>query len=165
MMFTTRVETPVGPLRLFASDEGLRGVLWAGQELRPLKLDDTPIDKPEHPVLCKAVRQLGEYFAGKRSTFDVPLDPVGTDFQQRAWLELRKVPFGETRTYGEQAKAIGRPTASRAIGAANGRNPLSIFVPCHRIVGANGCLTGFAGGLEAKRLLLALEAKAQAVRS
>lgn len=159
MMFKTSVETPAGTVRLFASDEGLRGAMWSGQDLGPLKLAGETVDGPEHPILSKAVRELGEYFAGKRRTFDIPLDPVGTEFQKRAWRELRKVPYGETRTYGEQAKAIGKPTASRAVGAANGRNPLSIFVPCHRIIGANGALTGFAGGLQAKRLLLDLESR------
>lgn len=157
MMFETRVETPAGTLRLFASDAGLRGAMWPGQDLSPLKLGEYAEDN-EHAVLAKATRELAEYFGGKRRSFAVTLDPVGTEFQKRAWLELRKVPYGETRTYGEQAKAMGRPTASRAVGAANGRNPLSVFVPCHRIVGANGALTGFAGGLEAKRLLLDLEA-------
>lgn len=156
MMFGERsVETPAGRLRLFGSDAGLRGAMWPGQDLRPLKLGARVDAEP--PVLEKAARELAEYFAGNRRFFDVALDPIGTEFQKRAWLELRKVPYGQTRTYGEQAKAMGRPTASRAVGAANGRNPLSIFVPCHRIVGANGALTGFAGGLEAKRFLLDLE--------
>ena len=104
-----------------------------------------------------AVDQLTEYFAGERTTFDLPLDPVGTEFQVAAWRALGEIPYGETRTYGEQAAGIGRPTAVRAIGAANGKNPLSIVLPCHRVVGADGSLTGFAGGLDAKRFLLTHE--------
>ncbi len=157
MIFKTTVESPVGMLRIFATDEGLRAVLWPQNDEKRLKLESEPDERADHPVLVRAERQLAEYFAGQRHAFDVPLDPVGTPFQRSAWLELREIPYGETRTYGEQAAAIGRPRAPRAVGAANGRNPLSIFVPCHRVIGADGSLTGFAGGLETKRFLLALE--------
>jgi methylated-DNA-[protein]-cysteine S-methyltransferase len=157
MIFKTTVESPIGTLRVFASDEGLRAVLWPQNDEKRLKLESEPIERADHPVLVQARRQLAEYFAGQRHVFDVRLDPVGTPFQLSAWLELREIPYGETRTYGEQAAAIGRPSAPRAVGAANGRNPLSIFVPCHRVIGADGSLTGFAGGLETKRFLLALE--------
>ena len=157
MIFTTTVESPAGPLRLFASDQGLRAVLWPQNDLEDLKFASEPIEQSDHPVLIEAVRQLDEYFAGRRRVFDVPLEPVGTAFQLQAWAGLREIPYGATRTYGEQAAAMGRPAASRAVGAANGRNPLSIFVPCHRVIGANGSLTGFAGGLEIKRFLLELE--------
>jgi methylated-DNA-[protein]-cysteine S-methyltransferase len=108
-------------------------------------------------VLVETERQLGEYFAGKRRTFDVPLSFSGSDFQKQVWGALLTIPFGETRSYGEIALQVGRPTASRAVGAANGRNPISIIAPCHRIVGATGKLTGFAGGLDAKKYLLELE--------
>ena len=157
MIFKATLESPVGTLRIFATDEGLRAVLWPQNDQAALKLERQPIERADHPILVRAEQQLEEYFAGRRRTFDVPLDPVGTPFQLSAWLGLREIPYGETRTYGQQAAAIGRPSASRAVGAANGRNPLSIFVPCHRVVGANGSLTGFAGGLETKRFLLALE--------
>ncbi len=157
MIFTTTIQSPVGALRLFASDRGLQGVLWPQNDDKQWRLGVEPVECAEHPVLVQARRQLAEYFAGDRHVFDVPLDPTGTPFQLRAWSHLRKIPYGATRTYGEQAAAMGQPTASRAVGAANGRNPLSIFVPCHRVIGADGSLTGFAGGLETKRFLLALE--------
>ena len=112
-------------------------------------------------VFDHVIAQLDEYFAGERTEFDVPLDPVGTEFQLRAWAALRRIPYGETRSYGEQARTIGAPAAVRAVGAANGRNPISIIVPCHRVVGSNGSLTGFGGGLDAKRYLLDLEARTQ----
>jgi methylated-DNA-[protein]-cysteine S-methyltransferase len=157
MIFKTTVESPIGTLRMFATNEGLRAVLWPQNDEKLLKLESTPVERADHPVLARAERQLAEYFDGRRHAFDVPLDPVGTPFQLSAWSQLREIPYGATRTYGEQAAAIGRPKASRAVGAANGRNPLSIFVPCHRVIGADGSLTGFAGGLETKRFLLALE--------
>lgn len=159
MIFETSVESPVGKLRLFATDAGLRAVLWLRQDHEQLRGEAEPVERANHPVLVHAAKQLEEYFANRRRVFDVPLDPVGTPFQLQAWSQLRDIPYGTTRTYGEQAAAMGRPTASRAVGAANGRNPLSIFVPCHRVIGADGSLTGFAGGLEIKRFLLALEGK------
>ena len=158
MIFETTVETPVGGLRLLASDEALRAVIWPQVDCKR-EMAVEPIECDDHPVLTSAARQLMEYFSGRRRVFDLQLDPVGTAFQLRAWSHLRDIPYGTTRTYGEQAAAMGRPTASRAVGAANGRNPLSIFVPCHRVIGADGSLTGFAGGLETKRFLLALEAR------
>lgn len=157
MIFETTVESPVGKLRLFATDAGLRAVLWPQNDHEQLRAEAEPVERANHPVLVRAANQLEEYFSNRRRVFDVPLDPVGTPFQLQAWSQLRAIPYGTTRTYGEQAAAMGRPTASRAVGAANGRNPLSIFVPCHRVIGANGSLTGFAGGLEIKRFLLALE--------
>lgn len=159
MIFKTTIESPVGALRLFASDKGLRGVLWPQNDSSQLHLTVAPVERADHPVLALAARQLAEYFSSGRRMFNVPLDPVGTPFQLRAWSHLRDIPYGMTRTYGEQAAAMGQPTASRAVGGANGRNPLSILVPCHRVIGANGSLTGFAGGLETKRLLLGLEAR------
>ncbi len=109
---------------------------------------------PDHPVLVATVAQLGEYFAGERQEFDLPLDPVGTDFQQSAWSALRTIPYGTTVSYGEQAARMGDRRKARAVGAANGRNPISIVVPCHRVVGSNGALTGFAGGIDNKAWLL-----------
>jgi len=157
MIFETTVESPVGALRLFATDEGLRAVLWPRNDYEQMRFQTEPVERAKQSVLVRAASQLEEYFAKRRRVFDVPLDPVGTPFQLQAWLHLCNIPYGTTRTYGEQAAAMGRPSAARAVGAANGRNPLSIFVPCHRVIGADGSLTGFAGGLEIKRFLLALE--------
>jgi methylated-DNA-[protein]-cysteine S-methyltransferase len=116
-----------------------------------------PVADPDHPILTETERQLSAYFAGTLQRFDVPLDFRGTDFQKSVWAALLTIPFGETRSYGEIARQIGKPAAVRAVGAANGRNPISIIAPCHRVIGANGSLTGFAGGLQAKETLLALE--------
>lgn len=152
-----RTPSPVGELRIVVSDRGVRAILWEDDEDRITGLDAEPIDADDDPIARRAVDQLGEYFAGERTAFDLPLDPIGTEFQVAAWRALGEIPYGETRTYGEQAAGIGRPTAVRAIGAANGKNPLSIVLPCHRVVGADGSLTGFAGGLDAKRFLLTHE--------
>ena len=146
------IPSPVGELRLVASDVGLRAVLWPDEDDR-VHFDDELVEA-DHPILEAAATQLAEYFAGERTEFELPLDPQGTEFQVAAWKALAEIPYGETATYGEQAERIGRPSAVRAVGAANGRNPLSIVLPCHRVVGADGSLTGFAGGLDAKRLLL-----------
>lgn len=150
------IPSPVGRLTLVASDTGLAAVLWEDDSPKRVPLaiggEDT-----KHPVLREAERQLKEYFAGKRMEFDLPLDFHGTAFQKRVWQALLKIPFGETRSYGQIARALGKPTAMRAVGAANGRNPISIIAPCHRVIGKNGTLTGFAGGLKAKAHLLALE--------
>lgn len=151
------VASPVGELRVVVSDRGLRAVLWPDDDGRVPFQDPQPVDVDGDPVARDVVTQIGEYFAGTRTEFDLPLDLVGTEFQVQAWHALARIPYGETRTYAQQAAAIGRPTAVRAIGAANGRNPVSIVVPCHRVVGADGSLTGFAGGLDAKRFLLAHE--------
>jgi methylated-DNA-[protein]-cysteine S-methyltransferase len=117
---------------------------------------------PRHPILLETERQLGEYFAGTRTRFDLPLEPGGSEFEKKVWQALTKIPYGRTRSYLDVAKAIGSPKACRAVGAANSRNPLPIVVPCHRVIGANGQLTGFAGGLERKASLLAHEARADA---
>ncbi|MCB0983259.1 MAG: methylated-DNA--[protein]-cysteine S-methyltransferase [Ilumatobacter sp.] len=153
------MDSPVGELTLVASAAGLRAVLFPGE--RPDRVTVGPIantDPAADEVLDRAVQQLREYFAGERRTFDLPLDPVGTDFQQQAWRELRRIPYGQTISYGEQAKRLGDVRKSRAVGAANGRNPIGIIVPCHRVVGSGGALTGFGGGLEAKAWLLRHEA-------
>lgn len=144
--------SPVGPLRLVARADALVAVLWPEDDDR-VRLVSEPVPG-SNPLLERAARQLDDYFAGSRRSFDLPLDPNGTDFQKQAWSALCEIPYGETSTYAKQAAAIGRPRAVRAIGSANGRNPLSIIVPCHRVVGADGKLTGFAGGLDTKRWLL-----------
>jgi methylated-DNA-[protein]-cysteine S-methyltransferase len=117
----------------------------------------TPTEDPDHRVISMAAFQLTAYFDGERTDFDVPLDPVGTDFQRSAWEALRSIPYGTTVSYGEQAERMGDRRKARAVGAANGRNPISIIVPCHRVVGANGALTGFAGGTDTKAWLIAHE--------
>ena len=150
------MESPVGKLTLVGSDRGLAAVLWEDDDPSRVRLG-TPKEDAGHPLLVQAQRQLEEYFAGKRRRFTVKLDPAGTPFQNQVWDALRTIPFGETRSYGEIADQIGRRKAVRAVGAANGRNPLSIIVPCHRVIGADGNLTGFAGGLKVKARLLALE--------
>jgi methylated-DNA-[protein]-cysteine S-methyltransferase len=150
------VPSPIGALTLVASDKGLAAILWENDDPDRVRLDDLAEDGA-HPVLVETERQLAEYFGGKRQDFDLPLDFHGTDFQKRVWDQLLTIPFGETRSYAEIARALGQPTASRAVGAANGKNPISIVAPCHRVIGTNGTLRGFAGGLEAKQRLLALE--------
>lgn len=146
----------MGQLKLVASARGLTAILWEGDKPGRVKLGAMAEDA-EHPVLVEAAKQLERYFAGERTAFDLPLDFNGTDFQKSVWAALLAIPFGETRSYGEIAAQLGRPGASRAVGAANGRNPISIIAPCHRVVGSTGKLTGFAGGLEAKAFLLGLE--------
>ncbi|MDX7949777.1 methylated-DNA--[protein]-cysteine S-methyltransferase [Lichenihabitans sp. Uapishka_5] len=151
------MSSPVGRLTLVASAIGLRAVLW--EDDRPGRVPLGPVaDAPDHPVLRLAMDQLAAYFDGALQGFTVPLDPVGTPFQARVWAALGRIPFGTTRRYGAIAAEIGDPKAVRAVGAANGRNPISIIVPCHRVIGAAGALTGFAGGLAAKRWLLVHEA-------
>lgn len=150
------IKSPIGRLKLVASDEGLAAVLWENDDPRRVRLNVVAEDG-RNPILVKAEQQLGEYFAGKRTTFDVPLDFAGTPFQQKVWRALLTIPFGETRSYGQIAKQIRNPAAVRAVGAANGKNPIGIIAPCHRVIGANGKLTGFAGSLETKAHLLGLE--------
>jgi len=150
------MSSPVGTLTLVATDEGLAGILWENDwpNRAPLRIgtrDDS------HLVLIEAERQLNEYFSGRRREFALELDVEGTPFQRKVWNALRTIPFGETRSYGDIARQIGNPGAMRAVGAANGRNPVSIVVPCHRVIGSTGKLTGFGGGLDAKARLLALE--------
>ncbi len=150
--------SPVGELTLVACEAGLAAVLWQDDDPRRVPMGQRT-ERGDHPVLEEAGRQLNEYFAGQRETFDLPLHFNGTDFQKSVWTALLTIPFGETRSYADIARQIGRPSACRAVGAANGRNPISIIAPCHRVVGANGALTGFAGGLKAKSYLLGLERK------
>ena len=148
--------SPVGELTLVASDAGLVAILWENDDPARVRLGSRAASL-DHPVLSATHEQLAEYFAGERRAFDLPLDFQGTDFQQQVWAALLEIPYGETRSYAQIAAAIGRPTACRAVGAANGRNPISIVAPCHRVVGSDGRLTGFAGGLAVKERLLALE--------
>jgi methylated-DNA-[protein]-cysteine S-methyltransferase len=153
---------PIDTVKLVASDVGLRAVLWAndldGSRAKDrVQLGD--IIEGTNPVLEAARVQLDEYFTGTRRVFTLPLDPKGTEFQVEVWHALADVPYGETTTYGKQAANLGRPRAVRAVASANGRNPLSIVLPCHRIIGADGSLTGFAAGLAAKRWLLDHEAR------
>ncbi len=153
-------ESPVGALTLVGSDAGLVAILWPNDRPDRVRLDALTEDA-DHPVLVETARQLNAYFAGTLTRFTVPLDFRGTDFQKQVWAALLTIPFGETRSYAQVAHQIGRPAAVRAVGAANGRNPISIIAPCHRVVGSNGALTGFAGGLDAKRTLLDLESAPQ----
>jgi len=153
------VDSPVGPLRLVASEAGLAAILWKDDSPRRVPLGNVEEDQT-NPILLETERQLGEYFAGRRKVFALNLDFPGTDFQRRVWAALLTIPHGQTRSYGEIARQIGSPAAVRAVGAANGKNPISIVVPCHRVLGSSGKLTGFAGGLQAKSRLLALEAGA-----
>jgi len=153
------VDSPVGTLTLVTSDFGLVALLW--EDDNPARVPLPSLVQADHPILCLAAKELTEYFAGRRKGFSIPLDMRGTFFQKQVWEALLDIPFGETRTYGQLAKQLGKPNHSRAIGAANARNPVSIIVPCHRVIGHSGNLTGFAGGLAAKAHLLALERSQQ----
>jgi methylated-DNA-[protein]-cysteine S-methyltransferase len=150
------MKSPVGELKLVGSDRGLAAILWENDKLSRVRLNVVGEDK-KHPVLVETERQLTEYFAGKRKKFSVKLDFIGTEFQNKVWRALLEIPFGETRSYGEIARQLGNPKAMRAVGAANGKNPISIIAPCHRVIGSTGELTGFAGGLKTKAFLLKLE--------
>jgi methylated-DNA-[protein]-cysteine S-methyltransferase len=150
------MDSPVGRLTLVATDEGLAAILWENDRPSRVRLNIEAVDHG-HPLLVETERQLKEYFAGQRQEFTVPLDLAGTAFQRQVWNALLTIPFGETRSYGQIARQIGSPTAVRAVGAANGRNPVSIIAPCHRVIGSTGKLTGFAGGLHVKARLLAME--------
>lgn len=146
------ITTPAGALHARWSERGLQSLVWA---------EHAPEDyaAPTHDTCDELIKQLAEYFRGERRSFTIALDPTGTPFQHTVWTELARIPYGETRSYREQADAMGRPDAIRAVASANGRNPISIIVPCHRVIGSDGSLTGYAGGLDAKRLLLELEAR------
>jgi len=147
------IPSPIGKLKLVASDEGLVAILWENDRPRRVRLADL-VENPAHPMLLRTEKELNEYFSHKRKAFTVPLDMRGTYFQKQVWEALLGIPFGETRTYGQLANQLGNPKATRAVGAANGRNPIAIIVPCHRVIGFSGKLTGFAGGLDAKDHLL-----------
>jgi methylated-DNA-[protein]-cysteine S-methyltransferase len=151
----TRIDSPIGPLGLAVDDDGLvriqfhagAGLEWAGPDAHAGR----------HALLDRTAGQLGEYFEGHRRGFDLPLSPRGTPFQRTVWTELARIPYGEAISYAQLAQRIGKPAAMRAVGSANGRNPLPIVVPCHRVIGADGSLTGFGGGLPTKAFLLRLE--------
>jgi methylated-DNA-[protein]-cysteine S-methyltransferase len=152
------MSSPVGELRLIASDTGLAALVWKVHRHEALP-GETPEHDPQHSGLLAAELQLNEYFAGTRTEFTLPLDLRGTTFQQRVWAELQHIPYGETCSYLDIASKLGDEKATRAVGAANGRNPVSIIVPCHRVIGANGSLTGYGGGMERKQWLLAHETR------
>ncbi|HKI91726.1 MAG TPA: methylated-DNA--[protein]-cysteine S-methyltransferase [Gaiellaceae bacterium] len=149
-MIAATLDTPIGELLLVGDGRAVHEIRFAGEDASRLQRDAA--------TFADARAQLAEYFAGRRTGFDLPLAPAGTPFQRRVWEELGRIPYGETISYAELARRIGRPTAVRAVGHANGRNPIPVVVPCHRVVGSDGTLTGYGGGLERKRLLLELEA-------
>lgn len=156
MNYYTTFESPCGELLLVTDGAALTDLhMTAGRYVPAVAADWVRDDA--HPILMQTRRELAEYFAGERRTFSVPLAPRGTPFQQAAWAALLAIPHGQTRSYSEQASAMGRPTATRAVGAANGRNPIAIIIPCHRVVGRDGSLTGYAGGVDRKTWLLGLE--------
>ena len=148
-MNTIAIDSPIGQLTLIGTNKALTSICFgvSGYTFNPSEL------------LLRAVRELREYFAGERRDFDIPLDPAGTDFQKKVWQELRAIPYGQTRSYGDIARACSNPKAARAVGLANNKNPIPIIIPCHRVIGADGSLTGYAGGLDAKKFLLELEQK------
>jgi methylated-DNA-[protein]-cysteine S-methyltransferase len=147
-------DSPVGPLTLVALDGKLSGLYMNLQRHRP---PEATFGKPDPTAFTEVIRQLDEYFGGQRTEFDLPMNLVGTPFQRTVWAALQEIPYGETRSYGQLAERIGRPGAARAVGLANGRNPIGIIVPCHRVVGSSGDLTGYGGGLERKQQLLDFE--------
>jgi len=146
-----RIDTVIGRLTLVEKDGALSNIFFENQQI------PTGMSEKETAVLEKAAKELDEYFKGKRKDFDIPIAPEGTKFQRKVWDALRDIPFGETRSYGQIARLMGNEKACRAVGAANGKNPLPIVIPCHRIIGKNGRLTGFAGGLDVKEKLLSIE--------
>jgi methylated-DNA-[protein]-cysteine S-methyltransferase len=154
------VDSPIGRLMLTCDGTALTGLYMNLYRNKPAKLPDLNGDWLQNAAidpLPAAARQLKEYFSGKRREFDLPLRMAGTEFQQRVWRELTQIPFGETRSYGQLAKRLDNPNGSRAVGLANGRNPIAVIVPCHRVIGADGSLTGFGGGIERKEWLLTHE--------
>ncbi len=154
--FYKTVDSPIGQLKLVAHDQRLAAILWEHEREGRVRLGAMTEDD-DNIALVEAARQLQEYFCGRRSHFDLELDFAGTPFQRKVWQALLTIPFGETRSYGQIAEQIGHAKAARAVGAANGRNPIAIVAPCHRVIGASGDLTGFAGGLHAKQTLLSIE--------
>ena len=150
------IPSPVGILKLVATENALVAVLWENENPKRVRLAEL-IEQVDHPILLETQKQLCEYFAGTRQQFDLPLDFEGTVFQKKVWQALLGIPFGETRSYRDIAAQVGNIKAVRAVGAANGKNPISIIAPCHRVVGVNGKLVGFAGGLNNKEILLGLE--------
>jgi methylated-DNA-[protein]-cysteine S-methyltransferase len=155
------IDSPIGPLTLIAQDGRLAGVHMEITRYRPdAGVLGAVVASESDPVLAAAASQLDAYFRGELTSFDLPLSLAGTQFQRSVWAALQSIPYGETISYGELARRIGQPSASRAVGLANGRNPVAIVVPCHRVIGADGSLTGYGGGMDRKRFLLALEQRA-----
>lgn len=150
-----RINSPIGVLYLVASSKGLRGIYWNRQAERMVNQPDT--SKPEEKMVDQASKQLSQYFSAKRKQFDLPLDLEGTAFQKKVWQQLQQIPFGSTLSYGDIARKIKNPRAVRAVGSANGKNPVCIIVPCHRVIASDGSIGGYSGGLDVKRKLLALE--------
>lgn len=150
------MDSPVGALKLVAHDQALVAVMWDNEDHKRVRLSEL-IEDCQHPMLHKVKQQLEQYFAGQRQQFDLPLDFQGTAFQQQVWEALLSIPYGETRSYKDIAIQLGNEKAVRAVGAANGKNPISIIAPCHRVIGSSGALVGFAGGLDKKQILLNLE--------
>ena len=155
-LYESVMKTPVGSLRLLASERGVAGIYFEDHKNMPQR---SALPNDDHPILKTIALQLQQYFEGTRQRFEVPLDPQGTDFQKQVWSALTEIPYGQTESYGQLAARLGNPQASRAVGRANGLNPISIIVPCHRVVGASGKLTGYAGGLETKQWLLQHESQ------
>ncbi|NER80544.1 MAG: methylated-DNA--[protein]-cysteine S-methyltransferase [Leptolyngbya sp. SIO1D8] len=153
MIDYTWIESPLGTLLLTANGRSLTGLYFQGQKYFPEQTSDWR-ETRQSPLFVQAREQLAEYFAHQRQLFDLPLEPQGTDFQKQVWQRLAQIPFGETISYGTLAQRLGKPTASRAVGAANGRNPIAIIVPCHRVIAGDGKLTGYAGGVDRKHWLL-----------
>ncbi|QSG84028.1 methylated-DNA--[protein]-cysteine S-methyltransferase [Acinetobacter indicus] len=148
--------SPVGRLKLVATDSALVAVIWDNENPKRVRQAEL-VEQLDHPILLDAQQQLNEYFQGQRQTFELPLDFEGTEFQKKVWQALLNIPFGETRSYRQIAEQVGSPKAVRAVGAANGQNPISIIAPCHRVIGSSSKLVGFAGGLDNKEILLKLE--------
>ncbi|WP_168383797.1 MULTISPECIES: methylated-DNA--[protein]-cysteine S-methyltransferase [Acinetobacter] len=148
--------SPVGRLKLVATDSALVAVIWDNENPKRVRQAEL-VEQLDHPILLDAQQQLNEYFQGQRQSFELPLDFEGTEFQKKVWQALLNIPFGETRSYRQIAEQVGSPKAVRAVGAANGQNPISIIAPCHRVIGSGGKLVGFAGGLDNKEILLKLE--------
>ncbi|MDM1291813.1 methylated-DNA--[protein]-cysteine S-methyltransferase [Acinetobacter indicus] len=148
--------SPVGRLKLVSTDSALVAVIWDNENPKRVRQAEL-VEQLDHPILLDAQQQLNEYFQGQRQTFELPLDFEGTEFQKKVWQALLNIPFGETRSYRQIAEQVGSPKAVRAVGAANGQNPISIIAPCHRVIGSSGKLVGFAGGLDNKEILLKLE--------
>lgn len=151
MNYKYHIDTPIGMICVESNEEAITGLFF--EKYKTLYKQE----KPETDLLKKAGEQLMEYFSGKRKTFDLPLAPSGTEFQKKVWKALCQIPYGETRSYGEIAAQIGNPKACRAVGGANNKNPIMIFIPCHRVIGADGSLVGFGGGIDAKKFMLNLE--------
>ena len=151
MRYSIKIQTPAGPLLLIEENKALTEISFADKDTRTFQAGrQAETTEQETPLLAEAKRQLEEYFAGLRASFSLPLNPQGTAFQKKVWQQLETIPYGQTRTYGQIAAAVGQPTASRAVGGANHNNPIAIVIPCHRVIGANGKLTGYAGGLDIK---------------